>query len=152
MLSSSQKNLKRREVNVCPISHYFSSMKKIINSEKAPAPIGPYSQAVRIKDTLYLSGQIALDQNNGELIMESIEAETKQVMLNIGYVLEAAGLGFEDVFKCSIFLKDMDNFGIVNKVYGSYFSSNFPARECVQVAKLPKDVNVEITGYAYFSS
>ena len=123
-------------------------MKKIINSPKAPVPIGPYSQAVKIGNTLYLSGQIAINASTGEMVDDSIQNETKQVMENIGHVLEAAGMNFTNVFKCSIFLKDMDNFSAVNEVYGSYFSSEFPARECVQVAKLPKDVNVEITALA----
>ena len=123
-------------------------MKKIINSPKAPAPIGPYSQAVKVGNTLYLSGQIAINAATGEMVDDSIKNETKQVMENIGHVLEAASMDFTNLFKCSIFLKDMDNFSAVNEVYGSYFSSDFPARECVQVAKLPKDVNVEITALA----
>ena len=123
-------------------------MKKIINSPKAPAPIGPYSQAVKVDNTLYLSGQIAINAANGSMVNDSIENETKQVMENIGHVLAAAGMDFTNLFKCSIFLKDMDNFSAVNEVYGSYFSSDFPARECVQVAKLPKNVNVEITALA----
>lgn len=123
-------------------------MKKIIYSPKAPAPIGPYSQAVKVDNTLYLSGQIAINADNGSMVNDSIENETKQVMENIGHVLEAAGMDFTNLFKCSIFLKDMDNFSAVNEVYGSYFSSDFPARECVQVAKLPKNVNVEITALA----
>tara|TARA_B100000795_G_scaffold159108_1_gene119581 strand:- start:11028 stop:11408 length:381 start_codon:yes stop_codon:yes gene_type:complete len=123
-------------------------MKKIINSPKAPAPIGPYSQAVKVDNTLYLSGQIAINAATGSMVNDSIESETKQVMENIGHVLEAAGMDFTNVFKCSIFLKDMDNFSAVNEVYGSYFSSDFPARECVQVVKLPKNVNVEITALA----
>lgn len=123
-------------------------MKKIIYSPKAPAPIGPYSQAVKVDNTLYLSGQIAINAANGSMVNDSIENETKQVMENIGHLLEAAGMDFTNLFKCSIFLKDMDNFSAVNEVYGSYFSSDFPARECVQVAKLPKNVNVEITALA----
>jgi len=123
-------------------------MKEIINSPLAPAPIGPYSQAVKVGGTLYLSGQIAINAASGELINDSIESETKQVMENIGYVLEAAGMNYGHIIKCSIFLKDMDNFNRVNEVYGSFFSSDFPARECVQVAKLPKNVNVEITAIA----
>lgn len=123
-------------------------MKKIINSLKAPTPIGPYSQAVKVDNTLYLSGQIAINAATGSMVNDSIESETKQVMENIGHVLEAAGMDFTNVCKCSIFLKDMDNFSAVNEVYGSYFSSDFPARECVQVVKLPKNVNVEITALA----
>ena len=123
-------------------------MKKIIYSPKAPAPIGPYSQAVKVDNTLYLSGQIAINAANGSMVNDSIENETKQVMENIGHVLEAAGMDFTNLFKCSIFLKDMDNFSAVNEVYGSYFSSDFPAREAVQVSVLPKNVNVEITALA----
>lgn len=123
-------------------------MKKIINSPKAPAPIGPYSQAVKVDNTLYLSGQIAINPVTGTMVNDSIENETKQIMENIGHVLEAAGMDFTNLFKCSIFLKDMDDFSSVNEVYGSYFSSGFPARDCVQVAKLPKNVNVEITALA----
>lgn len=125
-------------------------MKKVINSPKAPAPIGPYSQAVKVNEMLYLSGQIALNAETGSLVDSSIQDETHQVMKNIGYVLAEAGLDFTHIIKCSIFLKDMDNFNAVNQVYGSYFISDFPARECVQVAKLPKDVNVEITAIAAF--
>jgi len=115
--------------------------KEIIFSEKAPAPIGPYSQAVLVNDTLYVSGQIALK----EAEVGDIKAEAKQVMENIGYILTAAGLTYTNIVKSSIFLKNMDDFGLVNEVYGAYFSSNPPARETVQVAKLPKDVNVEIS-------
>jgi 2-iminobutanoate/2-iminopropanoate deaminase len=107
-----------------------------------------YSPAVKVNNTLYLSGQIAINAANGSMVNDSIENETKQVMENIGHLLEAAGMDFTNLFKCSIFLKDMDNFSAVNEVYGSYFSSDFPARECVQVAKLPKNVNVEITALA----
>jgi 2-iminobutanoate/2-iminopropanoate deaminase len=115
--------------------------KEIIFSEKAPAPIGPYSQAVLVNDTLYVSGQIALKEAEAG----DIKAEAKQVMENIGYILTAAGLTYANIVKSSIFLKNMDDFGLVNEVYGAYFSSNPPARETVQVAKLPKDVNVEIS-------
>jgi 2-iminobutanoate/2-iminopropanoate deaminase len=121
-------------------------MKKIIFTEKAPAPIGPYSQAVLAGNTLYTSGQIALHPETGELIVGDIETETKQVMENMKAVLEAAGMGFENVVKTSIFIMDMDDFAKINSVYGSYFDeSNAPARETVQVAKLPKGVNVEIS-------
>ncbi len=123
-------------------------MKKIINSPKAPAPIGPYSQAVKVNDMLYLSGQIAINAETGNLVDDSIQSETEQVMKNISYVLAEAGMNFSNIIKCSIFLKDMDNFAAVNEVYSTYFTEDFPARECVQVAKLPKDVNVEITAIA----
>ena len=119
--------------------------KKIINTDKAPAPIGPYSQAVMYGDLLYTSGQIALDPVSGELVQDSIEAETKQVMENLKAVLEAAGMGFENVIKTTIFLNDMEQFAAVNGVYGEYFDADTaPARETVQVANLPKYVNVEI--------
>ncbi|MBU1821712.1 MAG: Rid family detoxifying hydrolase [Bacteroidetes bacterium] len=115
--------------------------KKIIFSDKAPAPIGPYSQAVLVNDTLYVSGQIAL----AEAEAGDKKAEARQVMENIGYILTAAGLSYSNIVKSSIFLKNMDDFGLVNEVYGAYFESEPPARETVQVAKLPKDVNVEIS-------
>lgn len=120
-------------------------MKKIINTSNAPAPIGPYSQAVLVGGILFASGQIAINPANGELVTSDIKAETKQVMENIRGILSAAGLGFSNIVKTSIFLSDMNNFAQVNEVYGAYFSDNFPARETVQVARLPKDVNVEIS-------
>lgn len=120
-------------------------MKKIINSPKAPAPIGPYSQAVLHGNTLYVSGQIPIDQSTGNLIDSSIEAETEQVMKNLQYVLEEAGTSFENVVKCSIFISDMGDFSKINEVYGRYFIENPPARETVAVKTLPKNVNVEIS-------
>lgn len=121
-------------------------MKKIIYTDKAPAPIGPYSQAVLAGNTLYTSGQIALDPVSMELVLDDIETETKQVMENMKAVLEAAGMTFEDVIKTSIFIMDMNDFARINTVYGSYFDEkNAPARETVQVACLPKNVNVEIS-------
>ncbi len=123
-------------------------MKKIVQTAKAPAPIGPYSQAVEANGTIYLSGQIAINPESGEMVTENVTSETHQVMKNIGAVLEECGLNFENIVKCSIFLSDMDNFVEVNQVYGYYFESDFPARECVQVSKLPKGVNVEITAIA----
>jgi 2-iminobutanoate/2-iminopropanoate deaminase len=120
-------------------------MKKIIYTEKAPAPIGPYSQAVQFGNTLYASGQIAINPSTGQLVMDSIEAETEQVMQNIAAILEAAGFGFEHIVKCGIFLSNMDDFARVNEVYGKYFIIDPPARETVQVARLPKSVNVEIS-------
>lgn len=121
-------------------------MKKIINTTKAPAPIGPYNQAVKIGDTLYTSGQIALDPETMELVLESIEAETSQVMENMKAVLEAAEMTFENVVKSTIFIMDMSDFARINSVYGSYFDEKTaPARETVQVAGLPKGVNVEIS-------
>lgn len=119
--------------------------KKIINTDNAPAPIGPYSQAVMYGDLLYTSGQIAIDPASGELIQDSIEAETKQVMENLKAVLAAANMSFEHVIKTTIFLNDMEQFAAVNGVYGEYFDADTaPARETVQVANLPKYVNVEI--------
>jgi 2-iminobutanoate/2-iminopropanoate deaminase len=121
-------------------------MKKIIFTDKAPAPIGPYSQAVLVNDTLYTSGQIALHPQTGELITGDIETETKQVMENMKAVLEEAGMTFDSVVKATIFISNMDDFAKINGVYGSYFKEDIaPARETVQVAKLPKNVNVEIS-------
>ena len=121
-------------------------MKKIIFTEKAPAPIGPYSQAVVAGNVLYTSGQIALHPETGELITSDIETETKQVMENMKAVLDAAGTSFENVIKSTIFISNMDDFAKINGVYGSYFNeSSAPARETVQVARLPKNVNVEIS-------
>lgn len=119
--------------------------KIIVNSTQAPAPIGPYSQAVRAGNTLYVSGQIPFDQLTGEMINENITEETHQVMKNIEAVLSEAGMTFEQVVKCSIFIKDMNQFSTINEAYGMYFKSNPPARETVEVSRLPKDVNVEIS-------
>ncbi|RYJ41093.1 Endoribonuclease L-PSP [Flavobacterium anhuiense] len=121
-------------------------MKKIIFTEKAPAPIGPYNQAVLSGNTLYASGQIAINPESGELITDNINDETTQVMKNIAAILEAANMTFENVVKSTIFIMDMNNFGAINTVYGSYFNEKTaPARETVQVACLPKNVNVEIS-------
>lgn len=121
-------------------------MKKIIYTDKAPAPIGPYNQAVLVGTTLYTSGQIGLHPQTMELVLDSIEEETKQVMENIKAVLEAANMTFENVVKTTIFIMDMNNFAKINAVYGSYFDeATAPARETVQVAGLPKNVNVEIS-------
>lgn len=121
-------------------------MKTIINTPNAPQPIGPYSQAVLINNTLYTSGQIALDATSGELFLNSIEEETQKVMENMLEVLKAAQMDFGNVVKTSIFLSDMGNFQKVNAVYASYFDESIaPARETVEVAALPKNVNVEIS-------
>src|SRR5690606_32830870 len=120
-------------------------MKKVINTLKAPSPIGPYNQAILSGDTLYISGQIALNAESGELILDSIPLETKQVMENLKAVLEAADMTFNNVVKSTIFISNMDDFIQINEVYGSYFNEDAPARETVQVAKLPKGVNVEIS-------
>ncbi len=121
-------------------------MKKIINTSKAPAPIGPYNQAVLVGNTLYTSGQIALHPETMELVLDDIKTETKQVMENMRAVLEAADMTFENVIKTSIFISDMHNFSQINAVYGNYFDeATAPARETVEVANLPKFVNVEIS-------
>ncbi|WP_064966938.1 Rid family detoxifying hydrolase [Tenacibaculum ovolyticum] len=121
-------------------------MKKIITTSKAPTPIGPYNQAVLSGNTLYTSGQIALNPETGELVMDSIEIETKQVMENMKEVLAAAEMTFENVVKSSIFISDMNNFSKINSVYANYFNEETaPARETVEVANLPKFVNVEIS-------
>lgn len=124
-------------------------MKKIIFTEKAPAPIGPYNQAVLVGNMLYTSGQIAINPATNELVLDNIETETKQVMENLKAVLEAAEMTFENVIKVSIFISDMNNFSKINTIYGAYFSeATAPARETVQVAGLPKNVNVEISAIA----
>ncbi len=121
-------------------------MKKIITTSKAPTPIGPYSQGVVLGNLLFTSGQIALDSLTGDLILFDIKSETHKVMSNLNALLEEAGTGFNNVVKTSIFLKSMEDFAAVNEVYASYFSTtDFPARETVQVAKLPRDVNIEIS-------
>jgi 2-iminobutanoate/2-iminopropanoate deaminase len=121
-------------------------MKKIIFTDNAPAPIGPYNQAILKGNTLYTSGQIAIHPKTGELITANIKIETQQVMQNMKAVLEAAGMTFENVVKTTIFIVNMDDFGTINTVYGSYFNEKTaPARETVQVTCLPKNVNIEIS-------
>ncbi len=121
-------------------------MKKIIYTDEAPAPIGPYNQAVLIGNTLYTSGQIALNPHSMELVLDDIETETKQVMENMKAVLNAAGMNFENVVKTTIFIMNMGDFTQINSVYGSYFDEKTaPARETVQVAGLPKGVHIEIS-------
>ncbi|PQJ82045.1 Rid family detoxifying hydrolase [Polaribacter glomeratus] len=121
-------------------------MKKIITTTKAPAPIGPYNQAILSGNTLYTSGQIAINPETGSLVLDTIQAETTQVMNNMKEVLAAAEMTFENVIKTSIFISDMNQFAEINKVYGSYFNEETaPARETVEVANLPKFVNVEIS-------
>lgn len=120
-------------------------MKKIINYENAPKPIGPYSQAILKNDTLYASGQIAINPSTNKLIIDTIENETIQIMENIGKILEAANMRFSDIVKCSIFLRDMKNFEKINTIYASYFPDLPPARETIAVLGLPKNVNVEIS-------
>jgi 2-iminobutanoate/2-iminopropanoate deaminase len=121
-------------------------MKKIpIETAKAPAPIGPYSQAILVNNTLYVSGQIAINVSTGQLVTENIIEETHQVMKNLEAILAAADMNFQNVVKCSIFIKNMDDFATINEVYGQFFSEMPPARETVEVARLPKNVNVEIS-------
>lgn len=120
-------------------------MKKAIQITGAPAPIGPYSQAILINDTLYVSGQIPLDPHTGNLVIDSIESATHQVMKNIGSLLKEVNLDYSNIVKCSIFLKNMNDFAQMNPIYASYFPSVPPARETVQVSKLPLDVNIEIS-------
>ena len=123
--------------------------KKTIKTPNAPAPIGPYSQAVQAGNFLFLSGQIALVPQTGELEIDSIESETHRIMQNIQAILKVAGYDFGDIIKTSIFLSDMDFFLKVNETYGSYFKKDFPARETVEVSRLPKNVHVEISVTAY---
>ncbi|PNQ72985.1 reactive intermediate/imine deaminase [Hanstruepera neustonica] len=121
-------------------------MKKIINTKHAPAPIGPYNQAILVGNTLYTSGQIAINPATGELVLDDIKTETQQVMENMQAVLNEANMTFDNVVKSSIFISDMNNFAQINEVYATYFDSNSaPARETVEVANLPKFVNVEIS-------
>ncbi len=120
-------------------------MKQIINSSKAPAPIGPYSQSVKANGFLFVSGQIPLDPVSGQLVEGSIGEETLQVMKNLEAILLEAATSWENVVKCSIFIKDMDDFAAINEVYGKYFTQNPPARETVEVSQLPKGVRVEIS-------
>lgn len=124
-------------------------MNEVIHSSKAPEPIGPYSQAIRSGNMLFISGQIAINPETNKLETDELEAETHRVMNNLNAVLEAAGADFEHVVKCSIFLSDMNNFATVNKIYAKYVSEKTPpARETVQVSVLPKNVNVEISAIA----
>jgi len=131
------------------IYSHMSTTKEIINTTGAPAPIGPYNQAVKAGNTLYVSGQIALSPESGELVQGGVEKETRQVLSNVAAVLAAAGFSFSDVVKTTIFLRDMADFAAVNSVYGEYFTEQAPARETVAVAGLPKDVNVEISVIAW---
>lgn len=123
--------------------------KKVINTKYAPAPIGPYNQAIVFENTIYISGQICIDPKTSELNNSTLEKETTQVMENLKAILTEAGIGFENVLKTNIFLSSMDLFQEVNTIYASYFKSNFPARETVAVLGLPKNVNVEISMIAH---
>src|SRR5262245_33591177 len=120
-------------------------LKSVVYSDNAPEPIGPYSQAIQAGNMLFVSGQIAIQKSSGKFIVSNIEEETIQVMTNIRDILTAAGMDFTNVVKSSIFLKDMNNFPKINEVYGRYFQENPPARETIEVSRLPKDVNVEIS-------
>ena len=119
--------------------------KQIVRTDRAPAPIGPYSQAILINGMLFVSGQVAIDPDTNETVVHDIRAETERVMANVKAILDHAGFQFRHVVKSSIFLSDMNNFKDVNDVYGAYFASDPPARETVQVSRLPKDANVEIS-------
>ena len=121
------------------------NMRKVISTKNAAAAIGPYSQAILSNDTLYCSGQIAINPKTGDLVIDNITNETTQVMQNIAAVLKAADMDFSNVVKCSIFMKSMQDYGEINKVYAEYFGENPPAREAVQVSVLPKNVNIEIS-------
>tara|TARA_A100001035_G_C27724066_1_gene473439 strand:- start:442 stop:846 length:405 start_codon:yes stop_codon:yes gene_type:complete len=127
-----------------------NNMKKIISTLNAPEAIGPYSQAVLQNNTLYCSGQIALNPRNNELIIDNIVDETHQVMKNIHEILKEANMDFNNIVKCTIFLKNMNDYIKVNEVYSTYFTSQPPAREAVQVSVLPKNVNIEISAIACF--
>lgn len=120
----------------------------IISTEKAPKAIGPYSQAVKIGDFLYTSGQIPIDVNTGNVVEGGVESQTRMVLKNLEAVLKEAGLTLENVVKATIFIKDMNMFATINEVYGEYFKKPYPARSCVEVARLPKDVLVEIEAVA----
>ncbi|HEX6225350.1 MAG TPA: RidA family protein [Chryseolinea sp.] len=119
--------------------------KTVVYSDKAPEPIGPYSQAISVGNMLFVSGQVAIQKSSGTIITSTIESETIQVMTNLNEILVAAGMDFNHVVKTTIFLKDMNNFPKVNETYGKYFQQAPPARETVEVSRLPKDVNVEIS-------
>jgi 2-iminobutanoate/2-iminopropanoate deaminase len=120
-------------------------MKKILNTDKAPKPIGPYNQAVIFNGVMFVSGQIAIDPASGELVVGDIKKETAVVLNNIEAILDSAGCTFKNVLKSSVFVKDINDFAAINEVYSQYFTEDFPARELVQVAALPKNVNVEIS-------
>ncbi|MBK6901971.1 MAG: RidA family protein [Saprospirales bacterium] len=124
-------------------------MKKIINTSEAPNPVGPYNQSVLAAGLLFISGQIAIDPATGELVTGDIESETHRVLKNVGAILREAGMGYEDVVKCSVFVSDMENYGRINAIYAQYFAEDTaPARELVEVSNLPKYVHVEISAIA----
>ena len=121
------------------------AMKKIVATDKAPAAIGPYSQAIQFSGLLFVSGQIGIDPHTGEFVEGGIEAQTEQVLENLKAIIEEGGMKLKDVLKCSCFLKNMDDFGTFNSIYDKYFGENPPARETVEVARLPKDALVEVS-------
>ena len=127
-------------------------IKRTIQTEQAPAAIGPYSQAIRVGDFLYTSGQIALDPESGMFLSGEIEEETEQTLKNISAILQAGGVNFENVIKTTVYLSDLNDFTRMNQVYEKYFSKNKPARACVQVAALPKGAKIEIDAIASYSS
>lgn len=127
------------------LTNYNQTMKKIINTPNAPAPIGPYNQAVIVGNSMFISGTIAMDLQSKQLVKTTVKEETKMVMDYLGEILKAGGCNFDNVVKSTIFLNDMNNFVHVNEVYASYFHNDFPARATIQAARLPKDANVEIS-------
>lgn len=135
----------RKIISTLHYTNINEQMKTVINTHNAPSPIGPYSQAINAGNFVFVSGQIAIDPVSGELVIDNIETETRQVMDNIKSILTEGGIDFDTIVKTSIFLKDMQDFSKVNEVYGKYFKDQFPARETIQVAGLPKNVNVEIS-------
>ena len=118
--------------------------RNIVKTDKAPDAIGPYSQAVKTDSMVFVSGQLAFDPATGELMTDDIKTETRQAMNNLKTILEAAGSGLEKVVKTTLFIKNMDDFPLINEVYGAFFSQNYPARACVEVARLPRDANIEV--------
>ncbi len=121
-------------------------MRQVINTDQAPAPVGPYNQSIAANGTLYVSGQVAIDPSTGKMLQESIEVETKQVMHNIGAILKGAGLNFDSILMCNVFVSDMNNYARINAVYAEFFNAETaPARMLVEVSGLPKDANVEIS-------
>lgn len=129
----------------CNVNQQSKLEKVVIQSPDAPAAIGPYSQAIQVGNTLYCSGQIAIDPATGQLVNETIEAETEQVLKNLGAVLKAAGMDYSDVVRATVYMSDMANYGRINSIYAKYFTEKPPARAAVQVANLPRYVNVEIS-------
>lgn len=127
-------------------------MKKVVHTSSAPAPIGPYSQAIKFGNLLIVSGQVAIDPASGQFQTGGVKEQTRLVMQNLKAILTAEGLSFADVLKCSIFIKDMNDFPVINEIYGGYFDKDPPARETVEVARLPKDALVEISLIAGISS